>query len=152
MSTVVVTGAAGQTGLVVTRACTARGLAVTALVRRESQRSVALEAGAAPAVAHQCGVRRFVLHSVLAPYLPAMPHHLRKAESERVLRASELDWTILQPASYSQNIQLDSMRRAGVLTVPYRATAPFTPVDLDDVAEVAALVLTEPDYHDASYE
>jgi NAD(P)H dehydrogenase (quinone) len=193
MSTVVVAGAAGKTGLAVTRACTARGLAVTALVRREGQRSVALEAGAVHAAvadlgdaahmravltghdalyhlapnihpdeaeltriaveaAHKCGVRRFVLHSVLAPYLPAMPHHLRKAESERVLRGSQLDWTILQPASYAQNVQLNAVRRTGVLTVPYRTSAQFTPVDLDDVAEAAAVVLTEPGHHYASYE
>ena len=192
-STVVVTGAAGKTGLAVTGACIARGLAVTALVRREGQRSVALAAGAVRVVvadlgdaaqvraavaghdalyhlapnmhpheaklarvaveaAQECGVRRFVLHSVLAPYLPAMPHHLRKAESERVLRGSELDWTTLQPASYAQNIQPDAVRRAGVLTVPYRTSAPFTPVDLIDVAEAAAVVLTEGDHRYASYE
>ncbi len=193
MPAVVITGAAGKTGLAVTRACTARGLAVTALVRRASQRVLALEAGAVRAVvadlgdaarvraavaghdalyhlapnmhpgeaeltwiaveaAQECGVRRFVLHSVLAPYLPAMPHHLRKAESERVLRGSQLDWTILQPASYAQNVQLDPVQRTGVLTVPYRTSAQFTPVDLDDVAEAAAVVLTEPGHHYASYE
>lgn len=188
-----VTGAAGKTGLAVTRACTTRGLAVTAVVRREGQRSVALRAGAVRAVvadlgdaaqvraataghealyhlapnmhpeeaqltriavdaAQACGVHRFVLHSVLAPYLPAMPHHLRKAESERLVRASTLDWTILQPASYAQNVQLDVVRRTGALTVPYRTSAPFTPVDVDDVAEAAAVVLTEPDHRYAGYE
>ncbi|MDQ2723653.1 MAG: NAD(P)H-binding protein [Actinomycetota bacterium] len=193
MPAVVITGAAGKTGLAVTRRCAARGLAVTALVRREAQRSVALEAGAARVVvaelgdpeqvraavdghdamyhvapnmhpdevgltsiavtaAQQQGVGRFVLHSVLAPYLPAMPHHLRKAESELVLRGSELAWTILQPASYTQNVQLNAVRRTGVLTVPYRTSAQFTPVDLDDVAEVAAVVLAEPGHHYASYE
>ncbi len=55
MSTVVVAGAAGKTGLAVTRACTARGLAVTALVRREGQRSVALEAGAVHAAVADLG-------------------------------------------------------------------------------------------------
>ncbi|WP_164860671.1 NAD(P)H-binding protein [Rhodococcus sp. X156] len=186
-------GAAGKTGLAVTRACTARGLAVTALVRRAEQRPAALAAGAARAVvvdlgdparvraaldghhamyhvapnmhpdevgltriavtaAQQCGARRFVLHSVLAPYLPDMPHHLRKADSERVLRGSGLDWTILQPASYAQNVAVELVRRTGVLTVPYRTTAPFTPVDLADVAEAAAVVLTEAGHTHASYE
>lgn len=192
-STVAVSGAAGKTGLAVIRACTARGLAVTALVRRADQRPAALAAGAVRAVvvdlgdparvraavggheamyhlapnmhpdevelarvaveaAWPCGVRRFVLHSVLAPYLPAMPHHLRKAESERVLRDSALSWTILQPASYAQNVVVEQVRRSGVLAVPYRTTAPFTPVDLADVAEAAAVVLTEPGHHHASYE
>lgn len=167
MSTVVVTAAAGKTGLAVIRACTARGLAVTALVRAtvaghdacyhlapNMHPDEAELTRIAVAAAQEGGVRRFVLHSVLAPYLPAMPHHLRKAESERVLRATELDWTIMQPASHAQNVQLNPVRRSGVLRVPYRTSAPFTPVDLDDVAAAAAAaaVLTEPRHRYASYE
>lgn len=99
-------------------------------------------------------VGRFVLHSVLAPYLPEMPHHLRKAQSERLLRMSTLDWTILQPASYAQNVlpYLDTIRRTGRWVLPYRPSAPFTPVDLRDVARVAADVLGERGHSFASYE
>ncbi len=115
------------------------------------------EVGIAAAVvgaAEQVGLGRFVLHSVLAPYLPAMPHHLRKAESESLLRASGLDWTILQPASYSQNLlaYVPQARAAGRLTVPYSPAAPFTPVDVEDVAAVAAVVLTGSGHSWASYE
>jgi uncharacterized protein YbjT (DUF2867 family) len=39
-----------------------------------------------------------------------------------------------------------------VLVVPYSVQAPFTPVDLNDVAEVAAIVLTEPGHEYAAYE
>lgn len=99
-------------------------------------------------------VGRFVLHSVLAPYLPEMPHHLRKADSERLLRMSTLDWTILQPASYAQNVlpYLDEIRRTGRWVLPYRPSAPFTPVDLRDVGRVAADVLGERGHSFASYE
>ncbi|MEV7006735.1 NAD(P)H-binding protein [Streptosporangium sp. NPDC051022] len=104
--------------------------------------------------AQRCGVGRFVLHSVLAPHLPAMPHHLRKAESEAVLRCSALTWTILQPGWYAQNLlaHLPSARAEGVIRVPYSASAPFTPVDLADVAEAAAAVLTGTGHEFACYE
>ena len=89
------------------------------------------------------GVRRFILHSVLAPYLPEMPHHQRKARTELALRRRPLQWSIVQPASYAQNLlpYLDAARTEGRYRVPYRATAPFTPVDLDDVADVAVVLL-----------
>lgn len=195
MRDVVVTGAAGKTGLAVIRACVARGMTVTAVIRRDAQADVVRAAGAvrgvvvdladsralaarfsdhdaiyhvppnmhpdesaltasAIAAAVSAGARRFVLHSVLAPYLPQLPHHLRKAESECALRGSELDWTILQPASYAQNVlpYLDEVRRTGRWSLPYRPSAPFTPVDLDDVAEAAARVLGEDGHSFASYE
>lgn len=104
--------------------------------------------------AARAGVNRFVLHSVLAPYLTEMPHHLRKARNEELLRQSNLEWTILQPASYVQNVlpYLDSIRHSGVWRLPYRSDAAFTPVDLADVAEAATRVLTRSGYGHASYE
>ena len=43
---------------------------------------------------------------------------------------------MLRPAAYHQN--LVDAAHAGRLPVPYSLDAPFTNVDLDDVAEVAA--------------
>lgn len=109
------------------------------------------------AASRRAGVGRFVLHSVLAPYLPEMPHHLRKAESERLLRLGGpggASWTVLQPASYAQNVlpYLADARTTGVLAVPYDPAARFSPVDLGDVAEVGARVLTEDGHDRATYE
>ncbi|MCW2719257.1 SDR family oxidoreductase [Pseudonocardia sp.] len=106
------------------------------------------------AAAESAGVERFVLHSVLAPYLPSMPHHLRKARSEEMARLSAMRWTILQPASYMQNIfgVLTLGRTVGVVRVPYSVDAPFSPVDLLDVAEAAARVVVESGHEHASYE
>ena len=70
---------------------------------------------------------------------PAMPHHLRKADAEAVVRAGLPAWTILQPAAYLQNLLGAAL--AGRIEVPYSLDAPFTNVDLADVAEVAARVL-----------
>jgi uncharacterized protein YbjT (DUF2867 family) len=57
---------------------------------------------------------------------------------------------VLQPAPYHQNLLAAAL--AGRIEVPYAVDAPFTNVDLEDVAEVAARVLTEPGHERATYE
>ncbi|RCW45862.1 uncharacterized protein YbjT (DUF2867 family) [Halopolyspora algeriensis] len=94
-----------------------------------------------------CGIEQVVYHSVAAPYTPDMPHHLGKARAEDLLRRCGLAWTILQPGAYVQNLDLTRPVR-----VPYDVHAVFGFADLDDVAEVAATVLTEPGHTGATYE
>jgi uncharacterized protein YbjT (DUF2867 family) len=110
--------------------------------------------GRALAAARDAGVERVVLHSVLHPYASALPHHMGKAVAEELVRASGMSWAALQPCAYAQNLTagLPAALDAGRMQVPYRVDAPFTLVDLDDVAEVAATVLTEPGHEAASYE
>lgn len=92
--------------------------------------------------AASAGLPRLVFHSVLRPDDDRMPHHLRKAESEVLLRQSLGDrLVVLRPAAYHQNL-LDQAP-AGVMTVPYSPDAPFTNVDLGDVGDVAAWALLE---------
>jgi NAD(P)H dehydrogenase (quinone) len=95
----------------------------------------------------EAGVRRVVYHSVASPYAPDMPHHLGKAVSEDLLRRSGLAWTVLQPGAYLQNLDLGD-----AVEVPYDVHAVFGFADLADVAEVAALVLTEDGHVGATYE
>ena len=95
----------------------------------------------------EAGLGRLVLHSVASPYVPAMPHHLGKAVAEDVVRRSGLAWTILQPGPYLQNFDLSRTVR-----IAYRADAPFGFADLDDVAEAAAIVLTQDGHEGATYE
>lgn len=84
---------------------------------------------------------RLVFHSVLHPHDDRMPHHLRKAEAEAVLGDAVGDLlTVLRPAAYHQNLL--EQARSGAIRVPYSLDAPFTNVDLHDVAEVAAEALT----------
>lgn len=105
------------------------------------------------AAAKAAGLRRFVYHSVLYPQIAAMPHHWQKLRAEEALIQSGLDFTILQPASYMQNVlpYLPAMRTQGEYRVPYSVDAQFTPVDLNDVASVAARVLLEAGHHGAIY-
>jgi len=100
------------------------------------------------------GVRRFVFHSVLHPQIEAMPHHWAKMRVEEMLFASGFDLTVVQPTVYMQNI-LGAWRGIladGVFRVPYPVETRLSLVDLDDVAEAAALVLTQNGHGGATYE
>lgn len=93
--------------------------------------------------AASAGLSRLVFHSVLHPDDARMPHHRRKAEAEGLLRGVLGERvTVLRPAAYHQNLLDQAL--AGMVTVPYSPDAPFTNVDLGDVAEVAASVLLDP--------
>lgn len=89
------------------------------------------------------GLPHLVFHSVLHPDDERMPHHLRKAEAESVLRDGVPgSLAILRPSAYHQNLLGAALR--GEIAVPYSLDAPFTTVDLLDVAEAAAVVLLDP--------
>jgi uncharacterized protein YbjT (DUF2867 family) len=100
------------------------------------------------------GVKRFVYHSVLHPQVEAMPHHWQKLRVEERLFESGLEATILQPASYMQNLKgyWDEVVGQGVYRVPYPVETRLSLVDLDDVAQAAALVLSQDGHVGATYE
>ncbi|MFC7448047.1 SDR family oxidoreductase [Rhodococcus daqingensis] len=114
--------------------------------------------GRALAAASEAGVDHVVYHSVAWPYSPRMPHHLDKARCEDELRsfASQrgLRWTILQPCAYAQNFESVLTGESEHIVTPYRIESRFSFISLDDVAEVAARVLTEGAdvHHGAAYE
>jgi uncharacterized protein YbjT (DUF2867 family) len=107
---------------------------------------------AAAAQAHR--VKRLVFHSVLHPQIEAMPHHWQKMRTEAMLFEAGFELTILQPTAYMQNIVgawRDILER-GVFRIPYPAETRLSLVDLNDVAEAAARVLTEDGHAGAAYE
>jgi uncharacterized protein YbjT (DUF2867 family) len=83
-----------------------------------------------------------------------MPHHWLKMRVEELLFESGLPFTILQPAAYMQNIlaSWQMILGEGIYRVPYSAETRLSIVDLDDVAQAAAIVLTEPGHRGAIYE
>jgi len=100
------------------------------------------------------GAWRLVYHSVLHPQADDLPHHLMKLHTERRVVDSGLAYTILQPAPYMQNLaphRYDVVTH-GVYRVPYSVLAPFSWIDLRDVAQVAARVLADPGHDSATYE
>ncbi|CAN5596225.1 NmrA/HSCARG family protein [soil metagenome] len=100
------------------------------------------------------GVRRFVYHSVLHPQTEAMPHHWQKLRVEELLFQAGIDFTILQPAAYMQNVLANwrTITEQGIYRAPYALTTRLGMVDLQDVAEVAAKVLSESGHDGAIYE
>lgn len=110
---------------------------------------------AAISAAKQAGVDHFVYHSVLHPHIKEMQHHWNKLLVEGILFTSGLNYTIFQPASYMQNISgyLHKMQVDGQYSVPYSIVAKFSMIDLDDLAEAAAVVIREAQIHfQATYE
>ena len=100
------------------------------------------------------GTDHFVYHSVLHPQVESMPHHWKKMHVEALLFESKMKWTILQPTIYMQNMlgYMDSIISDGVYPVPYNINSQFSMVDLDDVANAAALILTNSGHTGAIYE
>jgi NAD(P)H dehydrogenase (quinone) len=104
--------------------------------------------------AQGAGVNHFVYHSVLHPQVEAMPHHWHKLRVEELLLASALPYTILQPTAYMQNLRANwpRMQNEGILANPYPPETRLSLVDVADVGEAAAVVLTEPGHQGAIYE
>ncbi len=98
-------------------------------------------------------IRRIVYHSVLFPQIEAMPHHWQKMRAEEMLIQSGLQFAILQPASYMQNVlsYWDAIKQ-GEYRVPYSVDSIFSPVDLEDVAEVVCRVLNGKDHEGTIYQ
>ena len=106
------------------------------------------------AAATSAGIERFVYHSVLHPQTEKMPHHWHKLRVEEMLIESGLPFTILQPTAYMQNLLVawQAISEQGVYAVPYPVGSRLSLVDLADVAEIAAKVLTESGHLGATYE
>lgn len=96
----------------------------------------------------------FVYHSVLHSQIDELPHHKHKLQVENQLINSGLHYTIIQPTIYMQNL-LDIWEivvRNGLYPIPYSKETRLAMVDLKDVADVVALVLTEKGHIGATYE
>lgn len=105
-------------------------------------------------LAREYGVEHFIYHSVLHPQTERMEHHWQKMRVEEMIFESGLPFTLVQPAPYMQNLLANWKRivEDGVLRVPYSVDVKFSFVDLNDIAEAAKIVLTEPDHKNATYE
>jgi uncharacterized protein YbjT (DUF2867 family) len=104
--------------------------------------------------ARDAGVDHFVFHSVLHPQTERMKHHWAKLRVEEMIFESGLPFTILQPAPYMQNLLAGwkSIVEEGIVRVPYSVHAKFSFLDLEDLAEAAKIVLTEPAHKNVIYE
>ena len=98
-------------------------------------------------------VQKFIYHSVLHPQTSLMPHHWQKLLVEELLIKSGLDFTILQPTVYMQNILgYRNEIEKGFYPMPYPPETRLSLVDLYDVAEAVAKVILEPIHSYATYQ
>jgi uncharacterized protein YbjT (DUF2867 family) len=103
--------------------------------------------------AREAGVSHFVMSSVLHAITSDLIQHEVKRDVEEHLLSSGLDFTILQPANYMLAHRLKPAFERGVFELSWSLDRLQSLVHVGDVAEVAALVLTESDRHlGATYE
>ncbi len=192
---ILVTGAAGKTGLAIIKAIASKGTPVRALVRRDDQKPLVMDAGASEVTignledaaslktalngvmgaylicpnvhprefeigqqfieaAKSSKLEKLIYHSVLYPQIKAMPHHWQKLQIEEALIQSGLTFTILQPASYMQNIgtSWEAIKQTGALSVPYTVDAKFSMIDLRDVAEIPLMAFARTAFDNSTYQ
>lgn len=96
------------------------------------------------------GVRHFVFSSVLHSIVTALVQHEVKRDVEEHLVNSGLEFTILQPSNYMLPLKLRPVFERGVFELSWSLDRRQSLVDLDDVTDVAALVLADPGPHAAA--
>lgn len=95
--------------------------------------------------AKSAGVRKFVFSSVFHPSISKMVNHAAKRPVEEALYESGMNFVILQPAMFMQNLDgsWKIITESGRFELPYSKTAKVCYVDYRDVAEAAAIGMTE---------
>ncbi|OCH93995.1 NAD-P-binding protein [Obba rivulosa] len=93
--------------------------------------------------AKQAGVKHFVYCSVLFSILTKLLNHKVKRDVEEYLIESGLNYTILQPSSFMQNINLSNVLESGRIMCAYSPGTLQGYLDLRDLAAVARLVILD---------
>ncbi|MGR3934095.1 NAD(P)H-binding protein [Streptomyces sp. BRA346] len=172
--TTLILGATGKTGRRIAARLRLRGTPVRAASRSSGTRfdwsdpgswdaalrgiaAVYVVAPSVPGPVHEfvaraeaAGVRRLVLLSGHgADTWGDSTFGLDMRSAEDAVRGSALEWTVLRPSNFAQNFDEDVFHAplvAGELALPAGAVPePF--IDVEDVADAAAAVLTEPGRH-----
>jgi uncharacterized protein YbjT (DUF2867 family) len=118
-----------------------------------------IPAEAFAAAAAAAGVGRLVSQAgrrvhVLAEAVGVGPEAIGMYALQEAVRGSGVEWTVLQPNNFNENFSEGDYRGAllaGELALPLEGTAePF--IAVEDIAAVAAAVLTEDGHHGRIYE
>jgi uncharacterized protein YbjT (DUF2867 family) len=97
-------------------------------------------------------VKLFVYISVIHPQIDDLLNHQAKLAVESYLIDTDLDWTILRPQHYMQNLDVPRAIESGQVMLPTHITAVLAHVDMADLAEAAAKVALEPGHRYAAYD
>ena len=95
--------------------------------------------------AKAAGLRRVVFSSAIHPIIGVLQNHIQKVPVEEALVESGMEFSILHPAVFYQNLAAawPAVVENGVFAEPFSAAARISRVDYRDVADVAAVALTE---------
>ncbi len=108
---------------------------------------------AAVNAARKAGVIHFVFSSVLHAITTDLVQHEIKRDIEEHLLSSGLNFTILQPANYMLPFRLIPAFGEGVFRLSWSLDRRQSMVDLDDVTDIVAQVIGDPERHaGATYE
>jgi uncharacterized protein YbjT (DUF2867 family) len=91
------------------------------------------------------GVKKFVFSSVIQPTYAKLSNHASKIPVEEALFESGLDYTILRPTNFLQNLASawPAVVANGSFGEPFPKTAAVARVDYRDVAEAAAMAFID---------
>ena len=95
--------------------------------------------------ARDAGVGKFVFSSVIHPSIDKMANHRNKRPVEEALYESGMTFVVLQPAMFMQTLaeSWPAVSKTGMFGLPYSRDAKCAYVDYRDVAEVAAVGMTD---------
>jgi uncharacterized protein YbjT (DUF2867 family) len=95
--------------------------------------------------AKAAGVRKFVFSSVIHPSLLKLTNHRANLPVEEAIYESDLDYTVLQPTMFMQNIEgaWQQILEHNRFALPYSNYVKASYVDYRDVAEAAAIAFTD---------
>ncbi len=102
--------------------------------------------------AQAAGVRRFIFVSVIHPEIDDLMNHQAKLAIEAYLINSRMEWTVLRPQHYMQNIDVNRVVNEGRIGFPYPVETVLGHVDMRDLAEATAKVAMEPGHAFATYD
>ncbi len=103
------------------------------------------------AAAGASDISLFGYHSVIAPHLEEVPSHWAKVQVQMALMRSGVPFSVFQPAAYMQCLT-GHLADGSELAVPYRVDAPLSWVDVEEVGEAVAAVMTRPEQRGGTYE
>ncbi|WP_375381830.1 SDR family oxidoreductase [uncultured Sphingomonas sp.] len=100
--------------------------------------------------ARAAGVGQFVFSSVLHAITTDLIQHEIKRDLEEHLLSSGLEFTILQPTNYMLPFRMKSVFEEGVFRLTWSLDRYQSMIAVEDIADVAALVLNDPERHAAA--
>ena len=106
------------------------------------------------AAAQASKISLFGYHSVIAPHIEEVPSHWAKMQVQMVLMRSGVPFSVIQPAAYMQNLatSLTNVQISGRLALPYKTDIPVSWVDIEDLGEAVATLMTRAEQRGGTYE